>query len=275
MSDPLAGLAEAVLAARRPDLLAGMDVAVATDLPRAAAALTAAGARVTRRRPAWQPLDCLLAHVPPTRSEHRWVAVLGAVTVPIVTQVPAAGLRVEDLLPMAGGYAGAATVEPEWLAGGALRHRPVDGWMDAAAACVYLVLPPGHGLVRRARRPLEDARRAARSRCQGCDLCSAACTAGVAPHLALRALVTGKPLLAANGRMNACDGCGLCSTACPAGLEPHRLVSEQLSRRPPRSEATLPSAGPPVPSGRIPGRRALLARLGLAAYAGQTPKFRE
>ncbi len=168
---------------------------------------------------------------------------------------------------------------PAWVAlwGGATgalvdRSASVAELVAEDRARLLLVLPAGHGLVRRARTPMASWLRRAQSACASCGMCAPACPEGVPAPDVLRALVHGGPALRGNGARSpklttatACTGCGACDLLCPQALSPARIVGA-LGRdlraagvAPPRPVTRRTAT--PLEEGRA------LARLGLARYA--------
>lgn len=212
----------------------------------------------------------------------KYLSVTGDVAKPVVFKVPM-GTPLIDCIDRARPNAD----EYEVIAGGPMMGKLLMSREDILEKTVskttsnLLILPKGHCLPERTRRPMSYNLHMAKSACLQCSFCTTMCPRyrighDMQPHKLMRAMFLEKHIagdeqyLKLYGSAMNCSECGVCEIyACPMGLSPRKVnvyLKQQLRARKidvPKNQS--PQARELTLAGRAATSR-LVARLGLTEY---------
>jgi Na+-translocating ferredoxin:NAD+ oxidoreductase RnfC subunit len=210
---------------------------------------------------------------------HKYLTVAGAVHNPVTLRVPV-GISIGECIAAAGG---ATVPEIAVLMGGSMMGRLAPSLEEPVTKTTggLIVLPSGHMLIARYRRPWAHADRIGKSACDQCSFCTELCPRHllghpIEPHQAMRALMFApeKDRMIA-GTLYCCE-CNICSLiACPEDLDPKDacVQDKPIARQHGLGWKGKPEDIRPHPlfnERRTPIRR-LMAKLGLLSFRNTGP----
>jgi len=229
----------------------------------------------------------------------KFVTVAGLVNRPATYRVPI-GMTLAQLLELAGGICSEYADDFETMTDGPMMGHILPRGADLASLQVsattsaLMILPPNHPVLAERRQTVEHQVRMARSACIQCTMCTDACPRHLLghplrPHIVMRTLGHANPKLPEEFRdypdllmAGLCTECGVCSLVCPMGLAPrciNAMVKKAMSSARLRWNSLGASGGRPAGgdsrirvhparAGRLIPSARIIARLGLAPYAG-------
>lgn len=211
------------------------------------------------------------------------VTIGGDVLSPLTVTVPV-GSSIREVIRLSG-FAGSQQ-DYAVIVGGPCMGKLEENWNASVTKTTggLLLFKRTHSLIVRRTQSPERLLKIARAVCCQCSQCTQMCPRnalglGVQPHLAMRAITTGKGALLGNPqRILGCSSCGLCSNfACHMGLIPSEVMAmykAELGKAGirPTPEAEI-KTDPFITQKRVPVKR-LIARMDLSTFDVPAP-YRE